>query len=403
MNEVDAEVQELDILKFSKKMKQYVLKDCSKFSENDFVDVGLGLGELADGTPEPNADEYKRHAYTVKRNPATVIRLVERLVSLDEDLVRVREDKKRTAVIELDKVRKLIKWAIDAIDDSTDRYELGEYEKLLADVIGPALPDPVVWGFDGVGYGAWALQKNANGLSNGEQLNAAVRRLKTVVNSVAFKKKLELRKQRSEERRRSISELFAYFFDRHSRLLVCRIDFHFKKELKPNITPAECSKLFGKFTKGLKDRSDLDKGRLGYAAVLEINRARHYHIHAFIIYNGAVRDNPRFMCEQLGEYWKKVTDNVGYSHDCSLTWRNEYHKAIGVIDYTNEEKLKELFTVAIPYLCKGDEYFRVIAKGSRTFWRSEISVERQRKFASKPGPKRSKDVAPALKAVKTDP
>lgn len=400
MAEVDAKAQALNALYLSKKMKRFVQHDFSQFTEDDFVDDGLDLGELSDGTPEPNTFEYKKQAYSIKRHPAGAIRMVTRLTSLEHDLIRVRTRDARFEVVEFDLTINFLKELIFTMAHPSDLYELGEYEKLLAEIMGPVLPYP----FDREGklFGLWALKKDTDGRANYEKLNDAVRFLTATVKSSAFKKKLAQRKQKSEERRRSISELFAYLFDRHSRLLICRIDFHFKKREAPNITPAECSKLFAKLTKGIKDRSELAKGHLGYAAVLEINRARHYHIHAFMIYNGAVRDNPRFMCDQLGEYWKKVTNGVGYSHDCSLTWRKQYHKAIGVIDYTDDYRLSELFEVAIPYLCKGDEYFRVIAKGSRTFWRSEISADKQRKFASKPGPKRSKETAPKLLAVKAD-
>ena len=402
MAEENAKTLALNALHLSKKMKRFVQHDFSQFTEDDFVDVGLELGELSDGTPEPNTLEYQKQAYSIKRNPADAIKMVKKLTSLKHDLIRVRTRGARFEVVEFDLTISFLKRLIYTIAFSNDLYELGEYEKLLAEIMGPVLPNPQAWGFDGRLYGVWALEKDADGRANYEKLNDAVRCLTSTVKSSAFKKKLAQRKQKSEERRRSISELFAYLFDRHSRLLICRIDFHFKKREAPNITPAECSKLFAKLTKGIKDRSELAKGHLGYAAVLEINRARHYHIHAFMIYNGAVRDNPRFMCDQLGEYWKKVTNGVGYSHDCSLTWRKQYHKAIGVIDYTDDYRLSELFEVAIPYLCKGDEYFRVIAKGSRTFWRSEISADKQRKFASKPGPKRSKETAPKLLAVKAD-
>lgn len=230
-----------------------------------------------------------------------------------------------------------------------------------------------------------------------EKLNEVFRDVVEEASSARFKKLVSRREQTAELRLKSVQTWLANAFDCHSRLLVLRIDFHFKKHLRSDLTPAQAKAWFQKFTRGLQDRTKLNKGYVGYAGVLEYGRDANYHIHSIFLYDAAIRNSAFHMTENLMNYWTEITDGLGYAFDCSRSKYAHLNLGIGEINYTNESALQELFHVVVPYICKRDKFFRVLPGKARGLMRSEIkknSPAYRRKCLGRP---RSSEIAPTLK------
>lgn len=228
-----------------------------------------------------------------------------------------------------------------------------------------------------------------------DKLNDVFREVSEEGQSPAFKQLLSRRQQNADRRVRSIQKWLAKCFDRHSRLLVLRLDLHIRKHERSEITPVETTKMFQKFIRGLQERAQLTKGFVGYASVLEYGLNHNYHRHTLILYDAAVRENASVIATSLSSYWQEVTDGKGYAFDCSRSRNAEAYRGIGAIHYTDEVALNELFTKVVPYMCKRDEFFRVLPGKARGLLRSEMKAS-PRYERKKTGRLRQSESAPTL-------
>jgi hypothetical protein len=278
------------------------------------------------------------------------------------------------------------------IGTSNDIFEVSEYQKLWDRQLA-------AHGFNADLCNYYSLDTLIHGTKVllRDRLNEVFRAVVEEAQSAGFRKLVSRREQTANVRVKSVQNWLASAFDAHSRLLVLRIDFHFKKKLRPDLTPAQAKTWFQKFTKGLQERTKLAKGYVGYAGVLEYGLNSNYHIHAIFLYDAAVRNNAIHMASLLSDYWVERTDGLGYAFDCSRAKNAHSYMGIGEVHYTNESALHELFHVVVPYICKRDMFFRVLPGKSRGLMRSEIKTDvpkYERKVVGRP---RESDAAPTLR------
>lgn len=277
------------------------------------------------------------------------------------------------------------------IGSSNDVYEVSEHQKLWDRKLSEHGFIPDVWE-----NGQLAQVMCTTNEMVIHKLNEVFGEVVKEAKSYNFRKRLSRREQTAERRLKSIQYWLANAFDRFSRLLVLRIDLHFHDRLGNDLTPKKSKEWFQKFTLGLQERTKLAKGYVGYAGVLEYGANQNYHIHAIFLYDAAVRDNITYTTAQLADYWKELTDGGGYAFDCSRSKNAHRYRGIGVIHYTNEEALKELFHVVAPYICKRDKFFRVQPSGARGFWRSGLTEKTPRYERKRVGRQREAGSAQTL-------
>ena len=156
---------------------------------------------------------------------------------------------------------------------------------------------------------------------------------------------------RKDKRRQASNEKYIDALqEKFSKVCVIRDDFGYKKDEnnKVNITLDEANKHVNRFLGNRRNNSVFDNN-VGYIFKIEEGVDKGIHIHAIILFDGNKVQNDKFKGDQLGQYWKKITNGKGSYHNCN---RNNYKdNATGILDYRDVEKRKKL-NKAMEYLAK---------------------------------------------------
>ncbi|MPL83093.1 hypothetical protein SDC9_29043 [bioreactor metagenome] len=141
---------------------------------------------------------------------------------------------------------------------------------------------------------------------------------------------------------------------KYSKLNIVRVDLGYTKEDSKSITFEDASKDLNKMLNNTRSKPTVFGEMIGYITKKELGEDKGVHIHVAIIYNGNIVREDITKAQQIGEYWKNnITKGKGVFHNCS---KNEYkNKAVGVIDYKDEEKRKIFDEKVLTYLCKDEQ------------------------------------------------
>lgn len=141
---------------------------------------------------------------------------------------------------------------------------------------------------------------------------------------------------------------------KYSKLNIVRVDLGYTKEDSKSITFEDASKDLNKMLNNTRSKPTVFGAMVGYITKKELGEDKGVHIHVAIIYNGNIVREDITKAQQIGEYWKNnITKGKGVFHNCS---KNEYkNKAVGVIDYKDEEKRKIFDEKVLTYLCKDEQ------------------------------------------------
>nr|WP_227008662.1 inovirus-type Gp2 protein [Pantoea ananatis] len=140
-------------------------------------------------------------------------------------------------------------------------------------------------------------------------------------------------------------------FERHSRLLMLRIDFSYLSGSNLS-TQADVYTLVGHITE-LMQRSTAISHMVGHAWVLEHTESHGYHIHAVFYLNGQKRRKAWPAFELLREIWEKITKGEGLAFRCAP---QAYYKVQGervttYDDYSSRQDMQYILS----YLSKTDQ------------------------------------------------
>ena len=157
-----------------------------------------------------------------------------------------------------------------------------------------------------------------------------------------------LRNLRRSELRNSASiksyvdELFA----KHAKLLVVRVDFHFRD----SVTIEEAQEEREWYLCSIKREY---KSLVGYVWKLEYGKHREYHYHIAFFFNGNIVQNDIRIGRLLGGAWK-----AGSYHNCNAD-KQKYEEwgtyGIGEVHWDDSNKRQRLLDHALNYLFKMDE------------------------------------------------
>ncbi|WP_447834680.1 YagK/YfjJ domain-containing protein [Aeromonas veronii] len=181
-----------------------------------------------------------------------------------------------------------------------------------------------------------------------------------------------LRNLRRSEKRNSasiksyIDELFA----KHAKLLVVRVDFHFRD----SVTIEEAQEEREWYLRSIKRKY---KPLVGYVWKLECGKSREYHYHITFFFNGNIVQNDIRIGRLLGECWR-----AGSYHNCNADKR-KYDEwgtcGIGEVHWDDMSKRGRLLDNALNYLLKMDE--RLLAtmfERSRSVGKMEVPRRRRK-------------------------
>ena len=169
---------------------------------------------------------------------------------------------------------------------------------------------------------------------------------------------------RKDKRRQASNEKYIDALqEKFSKVCVIRNDFGYKKDENNNvnITLDEANKHVNRFLSNRRNNSVFDNN-IGYIFKIEEGVDKGIHIHALILFNGNNVQNDKFKGDQLGQYWKKITNGKGSYHNCN---RNNYKdNATGMLDYRDIEKRRNL-DKAMEYLAKDDQRVEALKENKK--------------------------------------
>ncbi|EKP0301784.1 inovirus-type Gp2 protein [Aeromonas veronii] len=182
-----------------------------------------------------------------------------------------------------------------------------------------------------------------------------------------------LRNLRRSEKRNStsIKSYVDALFVKHAKLLVVRVDFHFRD----SVTIEEAQEEREWYLRSVKREY---KSLVGYVWKLECGKHREYHYHIAFFFNGNFVQNDIRIGRLLGEAWK-----AGSYHNCNAD-KQKYEEwgtyGIGEVHWNDSNKRQRLLEHALNYLFKMDE--RLLAtmfERSRSVGKMEVP-HRSRKW-----------------------
>lgn len=126
---------------------------------------------------------------------------------------------------------------------------------------------------------------------------------------------------------------------------------------------------------------------MGFAIKLEYGLDKGYHFHVIVILNGDVVCRHAAIADMICDSWNRyITGGKGGSYNC---FRSTYVKpGIGSVRYNDEQKLKTLKDLVVPYVTKPDFYVGMAKpEAHRSFWKSQPPM-----ITARAGRKRSKRI-----------
>lgn len=153
--------------------------------------------------------------------------------------------------------------------------------------------------------------------------------------------------RRSEKRNsESIKSYVDELFSQYAKLLVVRVDFHFRY----SVTIEEAQEEREWYLRSVKREY---KSLVGYVWKLECGKSREYHYHIAFFFNGNQVQNDIRLGRLLGECWR-----AGSYHNCNAD-KQKYEEwgtyGIGEVHWDDLSKRGRLLDHALNYLFKMDE------------------------------------------------
>ncbi|GEM_PF-2544365 len=224
----------------------------------------------------------------------------------------------------------------------------------------------------------------------------------------------------ASENAKSTSRYVNYLHDRYARLVVIRLDLHFRALACISKSDAESRHWREQQRTFLSYQALLDQGmdeglseeslrmpltvvasawrrfhdnmrsnslfhdKVGHIVCFEYSRAGGYHIHTVLFFDGSTRTlDHKWLAGEIGRYWDQVvTRGAGYHFNCNA---QQYRRnGIGVVEYHDVVKRRNLMSAAL-YLAKKEQFvcakpskgFKTFSHGKRsTEWRSGLGRPR---------------------------
>ncbi len=191
----------------------------------------------------------------------------------------------------------------------------------------------------------------------------------------------------ASKRAKSLDAYIDALFERHSRLVVIRLDLSYESGLFRQKESLQESLLQVKHD-WAKMQRDLHKGvpikgLLGFACKLEYGHRKGFHFHLLAFYDGAIYRKDVVLAKLLGEHWQNVvTKGKGHYFNCNNQQWKYRHRGIGVVGHLDTDLIRNLKDRVASYLTKVDYWVRLSPGRGRSFFRGNMpklkSVKRGR-------------------------
>jgi len=223
----------------------------------------------------------------------------------------------------------------------------------------------------------WEGLINEDALRFSEKMNSLVCFARCEMSGKAFKKIKGKFDKASKKRSESLNIYIDALFEKHSRLLVVRVDLSYRSDFfskddgfdeKLALVKSHWAEMQKNLYKG-KPVDDL----LGFACKLEYGQLKGFHLHLLLFYNGSVRRQDGVLARMVGEHWRdSVTANAGTYFNCNAVKAKYRHLGIGMINFDQAEHLDALKRRVASYLTKVDYWVRLSPGKGRAFFRGNM-------------------------------
>jgi hypothetical protein len=178
-------------------------------------------------------------------------------------------------------------------------------------------------------------------------------------NQPEFKNKIYRNKEKSRRNyNRAAEYIDALFNYQDKRLLVLRIDFSYAQEYISQITVDQAKKDLEHFLNNRRGNHTLFNHWAGYIYKLEWGLQKGIHFHLVIFYKGSKRWKDVYLAQEIGEYWRSITDGRGIYWNCNADKHSYPDLGIGMVHIDDAEKRQILLERVIGYLTKSEQYLR---------------------------------------------
>lgn len=200
-------------------------------------------------------------------------------------------------------------------------------------------------------------------------------------------------------------------FNRYARLMVIRLDLHhkaisFKQEeiqnymdearakewqdaqafesgkslndfepLQGRVSFETVQKDRGRFFDNMKGKPSLFEHLVGHLWRIEFSQGAGYHLHIVLVFDGSKVHKHAWLAQKIGEWWANdITDGRGHFHNVNAAWKeSDPNCGIGMIEYDDDAKRRNLEGRVLAYLCKSSQIVQVLPyEGANTFGSSEL-------------------------------
>jgi len=158
--------------------------------------------------------------------------------------------------------------------------------------------------------------------------------------------------------------------ENYSKLNIVRIDLSYKELHARNTTLEEANKDIERMFCNMRSKPSIFKDKVGYVCKREYTRDKGVHFHTIFIYDGQRVQKDTCKAEQIGDYWKQLTEDKGIFFSCNHQKKKYKKLGIGMLEH-HDKKKRENLDDTISYLCKDEQDIEPIKqnKKSRAFTR----------------------------------
>ena len=151
---------------------------------------------------------------------------------------------------------------------------------------------------------------------------------------------------------KSTTNYIDQLLDAHSKIQVIRLDLGYTNDHARNTSLEKINQDLNQLLNNRRNNQSIFGNMIGYVAKREYTADKGPHIHAVFIFDGQKVSKDAHKGDQIGNYWRKITNDQGIFHNCNRDKEKYAECALGMIHHSNELKRNTLKEKVIAYLCK---------------------------------------------------
>jgi hypothetical protein len=205
-------------------------------------------------------------------------------------------------------------------------------------------------------------------------LNAFVNSLRKIGENTVVAAEMKKFRRASDDNYRSGTKYVETTFNKHSRLMVVRVDLAYQKYpvsdpfqgYEHYMTSADEFLMHrNKLLESLQ-RHPIFEHLKGYMIKLEHGREKGFHLHCMFMFDGSKIREGISRGQMIGEYWvNEITHGTGLFYNCNLN-PNYFYNGVGMVEHDDLEKRIGI-DYAVKYMTKPDAIVRLSLGNTRIF------------------------------------